>query len=285
MQDQPPPSSESSPRQGISLDELTAAYAKAMEPREGAGAEDAPPGQEAAAVGEAGSPSVDECDAGESTDQAEGDLDTSTVRPEDADAEVGDVHDFPESLDEDQLGEQDDPACELSPKTILEALLFVGNRENEPLSSERVAGLMRGVEPGDVPEFVNELNTRYQADGCPYRIVSRGAGYRLVLGEDFASLRNVFYGRVREARLSQAAIEVLSAVAYRQPLTSEQVSGLRGTPSGHLLLQLVRRQLLRIERPPDKGRTAVYYTTDRFLELFGLENLDDMPQPEESPGM
>lgn len=284
MQDQPPPSHESSPRQGISLDELTAAYAKAMEPREGTGADDAFPGQEVASVGEAGSPSVDECHAGESDDRADRDLDTSTVRAEDADAEVGDVHDFPEALDQDRLDEQHDPACELSPKTILEAMLFVGNRENDPLPSERAAGLMRGVEPGDIPEFVDQLNSRYQADGCPYRIVSQGAGYRLVLGEDFTSLRNMFYGRVREARLSQAAIEVLSAVAYRQPLTSEQVSGLRGMPSGHLLLQLVRRQLLRIERPSGKGRTA-YYTTDRFLELFGLESLDDMPQPEEPPGM
>jgi len=70
-------------------------------------------------------------------------------------------------------------------------------------------------------------------------------------------------------------------VAYRQPIVAEDVNRLRGIPSGHLLAQLVRRQLLRIERPQRKPRPIHYRTTDRFLELFGLESLDDLPQSEE----
>ena len=119
------------------------------------------------------------------------------------------------------------------------------------------------------------------ANCCPYRVVSQGSGYRLALRRTFYPVRNKFYGRVREAQLSQAAIDVLAIVAYQQPLTSEEVSSLRGTPSSHILTQLVRRRLLRIERPPGKQRPAHYHTTDRFLELFGLESLDDLPQAEE----
>ena len=159
-------------------------------------------------------------------------------------------------------------------------MLFVGNRENQPLSSTRAAELMRGVSPGEISGLVDELNHRYALDGCPYEIVNEGAGYRLVLRRAFNPVRNKFYGRVREARLSQAAVDVLAIVAYRQPLTAEEVTGLRGTASGHLLAQLVRRQLLRIQRPAGKGRVQ-YYTTDRFLELFRLESLDDLPQAEE----
>ena len=115
----------------------------------------------------------------------------------------------------------------------------------------------------------------------PYRIVGAGSGYRLSLLEAFDSVRDRFHGRVRQARLSQAAVDVLAIVAYRQPLTSDEISSLRGTPSGNLLRQLVRRRLLRIERSEGKRQPAEYFTTDRFLELFRLESLEDLPQAEE----
>jgi len=179
-----------------------------------------------------------------------------------------------------KAGADDDP-CPISPQTILEALLFVGNRQSEPISSQRAAELMRGVEAREIPSLVHALNARYQADGCPYQIVAEGQGYRLVLRKAFHPLRNKFYGRVREARLSQAAIDVLAILGYRQPLTAEDVNRLRGISSNHILQQLVRRQLLRIERTEDKPRKTLYYTTDRFLALFGLGSLEDLPQSEE----
>jgi segregation and condensation protein B len=83
---------------------------------------------------------------------------------------------------------------------------------------------------------------------------------------------------MRRVRLSQASIDTLSLVAYRQPISREDIDRLRGTKSSAILNQLVRRQLLHIERPPDKPRQAFYTTTERFLELLGLESLDDLPQ-------
>ncbi len=177
--------------------------------------------------------------------------------------------------------EPDDDPCELSPRTILEAMLFVGCPGNEPLGAQRAAELMRGVEPSEIPDLVAELNRRYAAGGCPYHIVSEGAGYRLTLRPEFSALRDTFYGRTREARLSQAAVDILAIVAYRQPIAADEVTALRGTPSGAILTQLVRRRLLRIERPADSPRKALYFTTDRFLELFGLNSLADLPQSEE----
>jgi len=160
-------------------------------------------------------------------------------------------------------------------------MLFVGSRMNEPLSSARAAELMRGVAADDIPGLVDELNQRYSSKGAPYQIISEGSGYRLVLRRAFYPLRDKFYGRVREARLSQAAIEVLSIVAYRQPITADDLGKLRGKPSGSILSQLVRRQLLRIDRPDGRRSPAVYHTTDRFLGLFGLETLEDLPQAED----
>jgi len=172
-------------------------------------------------------------------------------------------------------------ACEVSPRAILEAMLFVGHPENQPLTSEKVASLMRGVRAQEIDELVVELNRSYDEEGCPYRIESAGAGYQLVLRDEFHSLRDVFYGRVKAAKLSQAAVDVLAIVAYKQPLTREEVDVLRGRPSGSLLAQLVRRQLLRVERPHDKPRTPRFCTTDRFLQLFGLESLRDLPSTPE----
>ncbi len=170
--------------------------------------------------------------------------------------------------------------CPISPHTILEAMLFVGNTDNRPLQSRRAAELMRGVEPEEIPDIVNQLNQRYAENGCPYTIVAEGVGYRLKLTDRFHTLRTKFYGRVREARLSQAAIDVLAIVAYRQPISSEEVNRLRDKPCSHILSQLVRRRLLQIERPADKSAKAVYRTTDRFLQLFSLDNIDELPKSE-----
>lgn len=183
----------------------------------------------------------------------------------------------PEVEDVTQL----DACCPVSPRSILEAMLFVGSPSNQPLEALRAAGLMRGVEPEEIPELVNALNRDYAANRCPYHIVSEASGYRLALCDTFTTVRHKFYGRAREARLSQAAIDVLAIVAYKQPLTAEQINGFRGKPSNHLLAQLIRRRLLRLERPKNTPHKPLYRTTDRFLHLFGLESIDDLPESED----
>jgi segregation and condensation protein B len=236
MSQTPNPNSEPPRQQGVSLDELAAAFAQAM--------------------------------GGESVVEEPPKTPLQTPREE-------------EELEAAPLLEADEEdTCPIEPRSILEAMLFVGNRDNEPLTAASAAELMRGVDADEIPALVQQLNDRYNKTGCPYRIVSDGTGYRLSLTEEFHGLRNMFYGRVRQTRLSQAAIDVLAVVAYRQPLTAEQIGQMRDKPSGHVLSQLVRRGLLRIERMKTKRRTAQYYTTDRFLKLFNLESLDDFPRSE-----
>jgi len=99
-----------------------------------------------------------------------------------------------------------DDACELCPRSIVEAILFVGHPKNEPMTAQQIAALMRGVPDREIDELISELNQSYLAHGHPYHVASVDTGYRLELREEFWSMRNVFYGRVREARLSQAAV-------------------------------------------------------------------------------
>ncbi len=185
-----------------------------------------------------------------------------------------------QAVEEEEPTDPDD-ACAISPRTIVEAVLFVGHPQNEPMTAAHMASIMRGVRPEEIDGIVHELNEAYRAEGAPYHIVSEGAGYRMTLREEFAPLRNKFYGRIREAKLSQPAIDVLAVVAYNQPITREEIDSIRDKDSGALLAQLVRRRLLAIERREDAPQVKYYCTTERFLELFGLESLDDLPRTQD----
>jgi len=183
----------------------------------------------------------------------------------------------PETLEAADADASQD-AGEISPSSVLEAMLFVGHPQNEALTAEQASSLMRGVEPAEIHELVRELNDKYLAQGRPIQIFGEGAGYHLRLREEFHRLRDKFYGRVRAAKLSQAAIEILALVAYGQPMTREEVDRLRDVSSGAILRQLVRRRLLRIERTDARPRKTHYYTTARLLQLLGLDSLQDLPE-------
>lgn len=205
-----------------------------------------------------------------------------TPQPPAGDAQVGEGV---ASLDSEPAGRSaGDEEPVVTPQTIIEAALFVGHPENKSLSEQRLASLMRDVTPEEVEELVDQLNQSYREADQALRIVRDEQGYRMTIAPEVEGVRRSFLGKVREARLNQAAIEVLSLVAYQPGITAQRVQDQRGRESNSLLSQLVRRQLLRMERkPPEAGGKKVphYHTTERFLVLFGLESLDDLPQVEE----
>ncbi len=157
-------------------------------------------------------------------------------------------------------------------------MLFVGLPDGRPLAAGQIAGLMRGVRPAEIDELVRDLNNDYAATARPYVITSDGSGYRLALRPEFQPVREKFAGRIKESKLSPAAIEVLAIVAYNEGLTAEQINELRGSASGSILAQLVRRQLLRLDRAEGPPPTAHYSATERFLRLVGVESLAELPR-------
>jgi segregation and condensation protein B len=171
------------------------------------------------------------------------------------------------------------------PEGIIEAALFVGHPENQPFTAVRLASLMRDVSEAEVVEMIESLNQSYRDAEQAFRIIEDGNGYRLTIAPAVEKIRESFLGTVREARLSQAAIEVLALVAYQPGVTAQTVQDQRGRESGTLLNQLVRRRLLEVKRqtPPEGGRKVPhYYATERFLALFGLESLEDLPMVDDS---
>jgi segregation and condensation protein B len=165
------------------------------------------------------------------------------------------------------------------PLRIIEALLFVGG---PPLTAARACEAVRGLTPPLFNQAVDSLNQEYRRQGRPYHIQSQDQGYVLTLRPKYRSVADKLYGSVREARLSAAAIDVLALVAYRQPATKQEIDSLRGVESGTLLRQLVRRNLITIvQRGEANQREVAYGTTNRFLELFGLTSLDDLPRTQD----
>ncbi len=188
-------------------------------------------------------------------------------------------------VSEAELGTLADAEDEIAtPEAIVEAALFVGHPENRSFSEQRLASLMRDVTPDEVVEIIKHLNESYRQAGQALRIVSDEHGYRMTIAPAVEGVRRSFLGKVREARLSQSAIEVLALVAYQPGATAQSVQDQRGRESGAILTQLVRRQLLemRREQKEDEARKIPhYYPTARVLNLCGLESLDDLPLVEE----
>jgi segregation and condensation protein B len=162
---------------------------------------------------------------------------------------------------------------------IVEALLFVGGA---PLTADRACEAIRGLTESQFLSMIDTLNRAYRQQGRPYMIQSHEQGYVLTLRPRFRLVLDRLHGGPREARLSPAALDVLALVAYRQPATKQEIDSLRGAESGALLRQLVRRGLINVAHRGDGAQREVSYgTTPRFLELFQLHGLDDLPQTQD----
>jgi segregation and condensation protein B len=165
-------------------------------------------------------------------------------------------------------------------KQVIEAALFVGG---EPLTTKKLCYLLRGdYEMDAVESAIAELNLLYQAEERPYEIRLGEGGYRLAVRYEYEQVRNRVFGiGPREVKLSQDVLEVLALVAYRQPISPEEIEALGKSNPAPMLRQLLRRELVSLQRDADNRKLVKYSTTRRFLSVFGLGNIDELPQADE----
>jgi segregation and condensation protein B len=162
----------------------------------------------------------------------------------------------------------------LTPQSIVEGRLFIGAPAGGFLTAAQLCHGIRDVAEHEIGPLVAELNEHYERDAAPYAIESTAEGHRLTLRAEFQRLRDKFYGRVRETTLSPTLLEVLSVVAYRQPIGLLEIEQLRGVSSSGQVTQLVRRGLAKLERSEAGAR---YVTTPKFLKLFHLQEIEQLP--------
>ena len=163
-----------------------------------------------------------------------------------------------------------------SPEQLIEAMLFVGGH---PLTAAVACSAVRGLTADRFRAAVDALNRRYRDQRRPYAVEPRGDGFSLAVRPAYRHLRERIFGGPRETRLSQPALDVLSVVAYRQPVGKAEVDAIRGTDSGPVLRQLVRLGLIAVQHRAEAAvREVRYGTTPRFLHVFGLASLDELPR-------
>jgi segregation and condensation protein B len=156
----------------------------------------------------------------------------------------------------------------------LESLLFVSD---EPVSATVLAQAL-DVERREADELCDALATSYEERGAGIVLRNVAGGWRLTTHPDAAPVVEQYVLASRHARLTKAALETLSIVAYKQPVTRHQISAIRGVNSDGVLRALIDRGLVdEVGREDAPGRPMLYGTTPEFLERLGLRSLSSLP--------
>ena len=161
-------------------------------------------------------------------------------------------------------------------KTIIEAILFASD---EPVSDDRLADAAgEDVTVGAVRGAVGELQSDYAAAGRGFTIEEIAGGWQLLTRPEFSKyLRKLVKARL-EARFTQAALETLSIIAYKQPVTRAEVEDIRGVACSDMIRTLMEKSLVRVVGRSDQlGHALLYGTTRKFLTSFGLASVKDLP--------
>lgn len=164
-------------------------------------------------------------------------------------------------------------------KELIESLIFVSL---EPLTLEKIKSVLQEFSEKEIEQAIKELLKSYVSNERGIQIIQSAGGYLLATKPEFDLWIRRLFKEVRKNKLSPAALETLSAVAYHQPLTLARISALRGVDSTHTLKVLLRKKLIKIVgRKKSPGKPLIYRTTHKFLAYFGLNSLKDLPSHEE----
>lgn len=163
-------------------------------------------------------------------------------------------------------------------RSIVEAALFL---ESEPVTIQyltKVTGLSRDA----LQEVLEELKKHYESDEHGIEINEVQGGYILAAKEVLWDNLKEYYGKKNEDKLSRAAMETLSIIAYSQPLTKAEIENIRGVSSDGMIRLLVKRGLIReVGKKDVPGKPLQYGTSKEFLKLFRLKSISDLPKLDE----
>jgi segregation and condensation protein B len=183
------------------------------------------------------------------------------------------------ALEEEQtelLGQEQD--IETTVETVVEAVLFASD---EPLSEARLANIVE-TSVKQVRQCVKRLNDKYQANSNAFRIEQIAGGYQMLTLSPYNYWLKKLLRARSDSKLSPAAVETLAIIAYKQPVMRADIEVVRGVAAGEVIRTLCYKGLVKIVgRAEVLGRPMLYGTTKKFLEVFGLNTLKDLPKIEE----
>ena len=184
------------------------------------------------------------------------------------------------AVDEAVAVEQPDPEKngdqEVTTESIVESLLM---STDVALPASKIAQLVGIGDASDVKRHIETLNQRYEETGASFRIQAIAKGYQVLTLPVYDTWVQKLHKARAESRLSRAALETLAIIAYKQPVLRVGVEAIRGVAVGDMLVRLREMDLIKIAgRAEEIGRPLLYGTTKKFLDVFGLASLDDLPK-------
>lgn len=159
---------------------------------------------------------------------------------------------------------------------LVEAALFAAD---EPLNARRLATVAGLADGNEARRLVRKLQGLYAKDGTAFQVEEIAGGFQLLSRPEYHPWLLRLRRSGNDLRLSPAARETLAIVAYRQPIMRADIEAIRGVQCGEMLRLLMEKGLVRIAGRHDSlGRPVLYGTTKKFLQVFGLRSLQDLPQ-------
>ncbi len=164
-------------------------------------------------------------------------------------------------------------------KSIIEALLFVNE---QPVTLEQIKSLFDEADIKVIRDVLLQLQSEYNQGNRGIRIIEIAGGFQMVTYSECVHFLKKFYSKKQLSRLSTPALETLAIIAYKQPISRQEIELIRGVNVDGVVTSLTERGLIRITgRRESLGRPFVYGTTKKFLEYFGLKSLSDLPKIED----
>ncbi|MCF6158904.1 MAG: SMC-Scp complex subunit ScpB [wastewater metagenome] len=164
-------------------------------------------------------------------------------------------------------------------KPIIEALIFAAE---EPVSLRKLTDLVEGSDVTLIQEAILRLNNDYEAQGRSFRIEEVAGGYQFYTRPEYYEWIMKLRKKPGEVKLTQASLETLAIIAYKQPILRANIESIRGVQSGQIIRFLMEKDLVKVVgRDESLGHPLLYGTTKKFLEYFGLKDIKDLPKTEE----
>jgi segregation and condensation protein B len=173
---------------------------------------------------------------------------------------------------------QAQPGFEPTVESVVEAVLFASD---EPLTVTRLADIV-GTNVKQLRKHIDDLNEKYKTNNNAFRIEQIAGGFQLLTLNGYNHWLKKLVRARDEGTLSQAALETLAIIAYKQPIIRADIEAIRGVAAGDMIRNLMYKGLVKIVgRAEVVGRPMLYGTTKKFLEIFMLNSLNDLPKAEE----
>lgn len=164
-------------------------------------------------------------------------------------------------------------------KGIIETLLFISEK---PVMLNQIKEVIEGVDTGEIRDIITSLQKEYEERKSGIVILEIAGGYQMLTNSDYAMYIRKFYRTRHKEKLSKPALETLAIIAYKQPVSRNDIEIIRGVNSDGVVTHLVEKGLIKIAGRKDiPGRPYIYGTTKQFLEYFGLRSLVDLPKLED----